>query len=86
MVVSAKSAGGIPRAESLEIRLEDILSEVAKIDDDAFRTEVARLLDQAPDTEERVLLERVNEIFNLTYRYVVRNLEKEVTNNPGALF
>ena len=86
MVVSAKRVRCIPDISSEGVKLEDILTEVAKIDDDAFRTQVARLLEDAPDNEERVLVERVNEIFNLTYRYVIRNLEKEIVKNPEALF
>ncbi|MDT8358404.1 MAG: hypothetical protein RQ758_07890 [Methanomicrobiaceae archaeon] len=86
MVVSTKRAADTLGADSMEIRLEDILTEVAKINDDAFRIEVSRLLDEVPEDEERALVERVNEIFNLTYRYVIRNLEKELTKNPEALF
>jgi hypothetical protein len=86
MVVSVKRVGSIPEISSAGVGLEDILKEVAKIDDDAFRTQVARLLEDAPDDEERVLVDRVNEIFNLTYRYVIRNLEKEIAKNPEALF
>lgn len=86
MVVSAKRVRSIPEISHSGMVLEDILKEVAKIDDDAFRTQVARLLDDIPDDEERALVDRVNEIFNLTYRYVIHNLEKEVAKNHEAIF